>query len=109
MPVTDVPNHRQTPPSDHNVSIWCDMDPPAAALAAREVYGPDATLAVAWCALSAKMEGRAADGQFWFKVFTLLHSGSLTGGILAALRRSPLVGVDLDISRPRKEGRKVDL
>ena len=31
------------------------------------------------------------------------------GGILAALRRSPLVGADLDLSRPRAEGRKVDL
>lgn len=32
-----------------------------------------------------------------------------TGGILAALRRSPLVGTDLDLRRPREEGRKVDL
>ncbi len=32
-----------------------------------------------------------------------------TGGILAALRRSPLVGTDLDFSRPHVEGRKVDL
>jgi hypothetical protein len=32
-----------------------------------------------------------------------------TGGILAALRRSPLVGADLDLSRPYVEGRKVDL
>lgn len=31
------------------------------------------------------------------------------GGILAALRRSPLVGADLDLTRPREEGRKVDL
>lgn len=31
------------------------------------------------------------------------------GGILTALRRSPLVGADLDLSRPREEGRKVDL
>ena len=31
------------------------------------------------------------------------------GGILAALRRSPLVGADLDVSRPREEGRAVDL
>jgi len=31
------------------------------------------------------------------------------GGILAALRRSPLVGADLDITRPREEGRKVDI
>ncbi|MBB3593918.1 hypothetical protein FHX08_004321 [Rhizobium sp. BK529] len=32
-----------------------------------------------------------------------------SGGILSALRRSPLVGADLDLSRPREEGRKVDL
>lgn len=32
-----------------------------------------------------------------------------TGGILAALRRSPLVGADLNLSRPHIEGRKVDL
>lgn len=31
------------------------------------------------------------------------------GGILAALRRSPLVGVDLDLARPHEAGRKVDL
>jgi hypothetical protein len=31
------------------------------------------------------------------------------GGILAALRRSPLVGADLNLDRPRIDGRKVDL
>ena len=31
------------------------------------------------------------------------------GGILAALRRSPLVGADLNVSRPVTRGRKVDL
>ena len=31
------------------------------------------------------------------------------GGILAALRRSPLVGADLDLTRSREAGRKVDL
>ena len=31
------------------------------------------------------------------------------GGILAALRRSPLVGADLSLTRPRIDGRKVDL
>jgi len=31
------------------------------------------------------------------------------GGILAALRRSPLVGADLVIARPIEHGRKVDL
>lgn len=32
-----------------------------------------------------------------------------TGGILEALRRSPLVGADLDLTRAREEGREVDL
>lgn len=31
------------------------------------------------------------------------------GGIFAALRRSPLVGADLEFSRPREDGRKIDL
>lgn len=31
------------------------------------------------------------------------------GGILAALRRSPMVDADLDLTRSREEGRKVDL
>ena len=31
------------------------------------------------------------------------------GGILAALRRSALVGANLDLKRPREKGRKVDI
>jgi hypothetical protein len=31
------------------------------------------------------------------------------GGILAALRRSPLVGADLDLDRPREEGRNAEI
>ena|ERR1035438_9492984 len=31
------------------------------------------------------------------------------GGILAALRRSPLVGAELNLARPRIDGRKVSL
>jgi hypothetical protein len=31
------------------------------------------------------------------------------GGILAALRRSPLVGADLDLTRPRDAARRVDI
>lgn len=34
---------------------------------------------------------------------------SRKGGILAALRRSPLVGVDLDLMRSRSEDRDIDL
>lgn len=32
-----------------------------------------------------------------------------TGGILAALRRSPLVGAELDLTRPHEEGREVEV
>ena len=31
------------------------------------------------------------------------------GGILAALRRSPLVGAEIEIARRRQEGREIDL
>lgn len=31
------------------------------------------------------------------------------GGVLAALRRSPLVGAELDLTRAREKGRKVEL
>jgi hypothetical protein len=31
------------------------------------------------------------------------------GGILAALRRSPLVGADLDLTRPHETGREVEI
>jgi hypothetical protein len=31
------------------------------------------------------------------------------GGILAALRRSPLVGADIDVTRAREDGREVDI
>jgi hypothetical protein len=37
---------------------------------------------------------------------TLTGAPPKKGGILAALRRSPLVGADLNLSRTREEGRK---
>ncbi len=40
---------------------------------------------------------------------TIATEPSATGGILAALRRSPLVDADLDLSRAREVGRKIDL
>ena len=40
---------------------------------------------------------------------TLEGEPAKRGGILAALRRSPLVGVDLKLTRKRIGGRKVDL
>jgi len=40
---------------------------------------------------------------------TITGEPSKKGGILAALRRSPLVGADLDLSRSREEGRTVEI
>jgi len=40
---------------------------------------------------------------------TLTGEPPQKGGILAALRRSPLVGADLDLGRPFEEGRKVEI
>jgi len=40
---------------------------------------------------------------------TVSGAQSPKGGILDALRRSPLVGADLNLSRPLASGRKVDL
>ncbi|MGD0737644.1 MAG: hypothetical protein ABR976_21130 [Terracidiphilus sp.] len=39
----------------------------------------------------------------------IMTEPSKKGGILAALRRSPLVGADLKFTRPVIDGRKVDL
>jgi hypothetical protein len=40
---------------------------------------------------------------------TLNGEAPKKGGILAALRRSPLVGANVEFSRQREEGREIDL
>lgn len=40
---------------------------------------------------------------------SMAGDGSKTGGILAALRRSPLVGAGLDLSRAHEAGRDTDI
>lgn len=40
---------------------------------------------------------------------TIAFGDEKKGGILQALRRSPLVGADLDLTRPQLDSRKVDL
>jgi hypothetical protein len=40
---------------------------------------------------------------------TIAKESPKKGGVLAALRRSPLVGVELNVSHPRDRGRKVEL
>ena len=39
----------------------------------------------------------------------LSHEQMGIGGILRALRRSPMVGADIDLGRARETGRKIDL
>jgi hypothetical protein len=39
----------------------------------------------------------------------LTGADSRPGSILKALRRSPLVGADLDLTRPREEGHNIEL
>ncbi len=43
------------------------------------------------------------------EVMRTVSDAPARGGILAALRRSPLVGADLTIERPFVDGRKIDL
>ncbi len=43
------------------------------------------------------------------EVTRTVAGASSKGGILAALRRSPLVGADLNLERPFDPGRRVDL
>jgi hypothetical protein len=40
---------------------------------------------------------------------TVVEKRGMKGGILAWLRNSPLVGADLDLTRPFTTGRKIDL
>lgn len=54
-------------------------------------------------------EGPEADEARQAVRALVLGEPPMSGSILAALRRSPLVGVDLDLTRPREEGRQVDL
>jgi hypothetical protein len=53
-------------------------------------------------------EGGADASRLRAAVVQALAGEPKKGGILAALRRSPLVGADLDLTRSREEGREVE-
>ena len=40
---------------------------------------------------------------------TIADAAPKKGGILAALRQSPLVGANLNLKRPREDGRKIEI
>jgi hypothetical protein len=54
-------------------------------------------------------DGPEAEGLRARIARTIAGETPTTGGILAALRRSPLVGADIDIGRAKEQGREVDL
>ena len=61
--------------------------------------------------LAKRLAGNGPDSARIRDTVRLTISGeqSKKGGILNALRRSPLVGADLDLNRPLTPGRRVDL
>src|ERR1035441_248215 len=61
--------------------------------------------------LAKRLAGNGPDSGRIRDTVRLTISGeqSKKGGILNALRRSPLVGADLDLDRPLTPGRRVDL
>jgi len=61
--------------------------------------------------LARRLTENGPDAEQARTIVQQIVSGTPTksGGILDALRRSPLVGADLDVSRSRETGRKVTL
>jgi hypothetical protein len=49
---------------------------PEAAKAAKGLWGKTAATAIAWCAVSARCDGRTQEYRFWFRVFAYLRAGS---------------------------------
>jgi hypothetical protein len=75
-----------------------------------EVLGLDADRALIR-SLARRLAGEGSDAARLRATVRLGISGEQPkkGGILHALRRSPLVGADLDLNRPATPGRRVDL
>jgi len=76
-----------------------------------EVLGLDTDRALIR-ALAKRLAERGADAaRIRAAVSRTMSGGDSTkkGGILAALRRSPLVGIELDLARPFTNGRKAAL
>ncbi|MDK1494527.1 hypothetical protein QN219_31875 [Sinorhizobium sp. 7-81] len=50
-----------------------NFDADSAIAAAVELYGVNATTAVAYCALEAYLDRREGDHEFWFRIFAQLR------------------------------------
>jgi hypothetical protein len=79
-------------------------------LARFEVFGRDADRDLIRTLARRLAEGGPEASQLRATVSqTIAGEPPMKGGILAALRRSPLVGAGLDLTRPREEGRNVKI
>ena len=75
-----------------------------------EVMAPDSDRELIRALARTLTEGGPDAGQARTAIRQALsHRQTDTGGILAALRRSPMVGADIDLGRARETGRKIDL
>jgi hypothetical protein len=74
-----------------------------------EVIGPDADRELIRKLARKLAEGGPEAARIRGVVQRAIAGEPEKGGILKALRRSPLVGADLDLARPREEGRRIDL
>jgi len=74
-----------------------------------EVFGLDSDRELIRALARKLAQDDPAADQIRSEVIRSVSDEQVKGGILAALRRSPLVGEDLNIARPRDTGRKVDL
>jgi len=58
---------------------------PQAVEAAKALWGETAATAIAWCAMSARGDGRTQEYRFWFRVFAYLKAGSSDSEAEAAI------------------------
>jgi hypothetical protein len=57
-----------------DVALWDGIDPESAIDVALAVYGSSAVTAAAWCAVTARCDGREGDYRFWLDVFKRLRN-----------------------------------
>ncbi|MER9557138.1 hypothetical protein [Mesorhizobium sp. M0323] len=61
---------------------------PQAAEAAKALWGETAATAIAWCAMSARGDGRTQEYRFWFPVFACFQADSPDSEAEAASRKA---------------------
>ncbi len=68
------------PVADGDPALWPAAGADAARQAAITLYGTQAAVAAAWCALAARFDGREADYRFWLAIHIELRNGEQADG-----------------------------